>query len=63
MSCYLQARGLDVWRVTEEGMKSRITNKERQLDTLVKSNILSSLNVDTFNRVYSLSNTHDIWNH
>ena len=61
MLCYLQARGLDVWRVTEDGMKPRVTNKERQLDALAKSILLSSLNVDAFNRVYSLTNAHDIW--
>ena len=60
MTCYLQARGLDVWRVTEEGIRPRITNMERQLDALAKSILLSSLNVDVFNRVYYLTNAHDI---
>ena len=61
MSCFLQVRCLDVWRVTEEGTRPRITNKERQLDTLDKSILLSSICVDPFNHVYSLTNAHDIW--
>ena len=62
MSCYVQVRGLDIWRVTEEGMKPRITNNERQLDGLAKSILLSSICIDAFNRIYSLTNAHNIWN-
>ena len=62
MTCYLKAQELDIWRVTNKGMKPRITNKEKQLDALAKSTLLSSLCVDAFDHVYSLTNKHDIWN-
>ena len=61
MTYCLQAKGLDVWRVTEEGMRPRVTNKEWQLDASVKSILLSSLCTNAFNRVYSLTNAHDTW--
>ena len=35
--------------------------RKGQLDTVTKSILLSSLNIDVFNRVYSLTNAHDIW--
>ena len=43
-------------------MKPRITNKERQLDALANSILLSCICVDAFKRVYSLTNAYDIWN-
>jgi hypothetical protein len=42
MEAYLQAKDLDVWRVTGEGMKNG-TKKEKQFDVIAKSIILSSL--------------------
>jgi hypothetical protein len=50
MEAYLQARDLDVWRVTDEGMKNG-TRKEKQFDVIAKSIIVSSLDVGVFNRV------------
>jgi hypothetical protein len=50
MEAYLQAKDLDVWRVTDEGMKNG-TKKEKQFDVIAKSIILSSLDVGIFNRV------------
>jgi hypothetical protein len=44
MEAYLQARDLDVWRVTDEGMKNG-TRNEKQFDVIAKSIILSSLDV------------------
>jgi hypothetical protein len=42
---YLQAKDLDVWRVTDEGMKNG-TKTEKQIDVIAKSIILSSLDED-----------------
>ena len=51
MQAHLQARGLDVWRVTEVGMKNE--NKvERQYDAIAKSILLSSLCDSVFNHVF-----------
>jgi hypothetical protein len=44
MEAYLQAKDLDVWRVTDEGVKNG-TKKEKQFDVIAKSIILSSLDV------------------
>jgi hypothetical protein len=52
MEAYLQAKDLDVWRVTDEGMKNG-TKKEKQFDVIAKSIILSSQNVGVFNRVFN----------
>jgi hypothetical protein len=51
MEAYLQAKDLDVWRVTDEGMGNG-TKKEKQFDVIAKSIILSSLDVGIFNRVF-----------
>jgi hypothetical protein len=60
MEAYLQAKDLDVWRVTDEGMKNG-TRKEKQFDVTAKSIILSSLDVDVFNRVFTCENAHELW--
>jgi hypothetical protein len=60
MEAYLQARDLDVWRVTDEGMKNG-TRKEKQSDVIAKSIILSSLDVGIFNRVFTCENAHELW--
>jgi hypothetical protein len=52
MEAYLQVKDLDVWRVTDEGMKNG-TIKEKQFDVIAKSIILSSLDVVVFNRVFT----------
>jgi hypothetical protein len=53
MEAYLQAKDLDVWRVTDEGMKNG-NRKEKQFDVIAKSIILSSLDVGVFNRVFTV---------
>jgi hypothetical protein len=60
MEAYLQARDLDVWRVTDEGMRCG-TKKEKQFDVIAKSTILSSLDVGVFNRVFTCENAHELW--
>ena len=60
MQSHLQAKGLNVWRVTSEGTKSN-SQQERQYDATAKSIILSSLNENVFNRVYSCENAHKLW--
>jgi hypothetical protein len=60
MEAYLQAKDLDVWRVTDEGM-SNGTEKEKQFDVIAKSMILSSLDVGVLNRVFNCKNAHELW--
>jgi hypothetical protein len=60
MEANLQARDLDVWRVTDEGMKNG-TKKEKQFDVITESIILSSLDVGVFNRVFNCENSHELW--
>jgi hypothetical protein len=60
MEAYLHARDLDVWRVTDEGMRNG-TNKEKEFDVIAKSIILSSLNVGIFNIVFNCENSHELW--
>jgi len=55
MQAHLQARGLDVWRVTELGKKNE-TKAERQYDAITKSILLSSLCDIVFNRVFANEN-------
>ena len=55
MDAHLQATGLNVWRVVSEGTKSN-SQQERQYDATAKSIILSSLNENVFNRVFSCEN-------
>jgi hypothetical protein len=61
---YIQAKDLDVWRVTDEGVKNG-TKKEKQFDVIAKSIILSSLDVCVFNRVFTVSfycdNAYELW--
>jgi hypothetical protein len=59
MEAYLQEKDLDVWRVTNEGMKNG-TKKEKQFDLIAKSIILSSLDVGVFNRVFNCENAHEL---
>jgi hypothetical protein len=60
MEAYLQARDLDVWSVTDEGMRNG-TKKEKQFDVIAKSIILSSLDVGVFNRAFTCQNAHELW--
>jgi hypothetical protein len=59
MEAYLQAKDLDVWRVTDEGMKNG-TKKKKQFDVIAKSIILSSLDVGVFNRVFNCENAQEL---
>jgi hypothetical protein len=59
MEAYLQAKDLEVWRVTDEGVKNG-TKKEKQFDVIAKNIILSSLDVGVFNRVFNCENTHEL---
>jgi hypothetical protein len=59
MESYLQAKDLDVWRVTDEGMKNG-TKKEKQFDVIAKSIILASLDVGVFNRVFNCENAQEL---
>jgi hypothetical protein len=60
MDAYLQEKDLDVWRVTDEGMRNG-TKKEKQFDVIAQSIILSSLDVGVFNRVFNCENAHELW--
>jgi hypothetical protein len=60
MEAYIQAKDLDVWRVTDEGMKNG-TKKEKHFDVIVKSIILSSLDVGVFNGFFNCENAHELW--
>jgi hypothetical protein len=60
MEAFLQAKDLEVWRVTGEGMKNG-TKKEKQFDVIAKSIILSSLDVGIFNRIFNCENVHELW--
>jgi hypothetical protein len=60
MEAYLEARDLDVWRITNEGMKNG-TKKEKQFDVIANSIILSSLDVSVFNRILNYENAYELW--
>jgi hypothetical protein len=60
IEAYLQGKDLDVWRVTDQGMKNG-TKKEKQFDVIAKSIILCSLDVGVFNRVFNYENAHELW--
>jgi hypothetical protein len=60
MEAYLQAKDLDVWTVTDEGMRNG-PKKEKQFDVIAKCIILSSLDVGVFNSVFNCENAHELW--
>ena len=60
MQAHLQARGFDVWHVTELGKKNE-TKAEKQYDAIAKSTLLSSLCDSVFNRVFACENAHKLW--
>jgi hypothetical protein len=60
MEAYLQEKDLDVWRVTDEGIKNG-TSKEKQFDVIAKSTIVSSLDVGVFNRAFNCENANELW--
>ena len=59
MQSHLQAKGLNVWRVTSEGVKSN-SQQDRQYDAIAKCAILSSLGDNMFNRVFACENAKDL---
>ena len=59
MESHIQAKGLNVWRVTSEGMKSK-GQQEKQFDAIAKCVILSSLDNKIFNRVFACENAKDL---
>ena len=60
MQSHLQAKGLNVWRVTSEGIKNN-SQQERQYDAIIKCAILSSLGDTVFNRVFACKNANYLW--
>ena len=52
MEPHLQAKGLNVWRVTSERMTGN-SQQDKQHDALAKCAILSSLGDNVFNRVFA----------
>ena len=52
MEAHLQPKGLNVWRVTSEGMKGN-SQQEKQDDAIAKCAILNSLGDNVFNRVFA----------
>jgi len=57
MQSQLQAKGLNVWRVTSEGMKSN-SQQEKQHNAIAKCAILNSLGENIFNRVFACENAN-----
>jgi len=57
---HLLAKGLNVWRVTCEGMKNN-GHQGKQFDAIAKCVILSALEDNVFNRVFSCKNAKDLW--
>ena len=60
MQSHLQAKGLNVWRVTSEGTKSN-SQQEKQYDVIAKCAILNSLGENVFNRVFACKNAQVLW--
>ena len=60
MEAHLQAKGLNVWRVTSERVK-RNSQQERQYDATAKCAILSSLGDIMFNHVFACENAKNLW--
>src|SRR6185295_15414994 len=60
MQSHLQAKGLNIWRVTSEGVKNN-GQQEKQYDAIAKCVILSSLENNVFNRVFACKNIKELW--
>ena len=60
MQSHLQAKGLNVWRITSEGMKDD-NQQEKQYDAIAKCAILNSLGDNVFNRVFACENANALW--
>ena len=60
MQSHLQAKGLNVWRVTSEGVKNK-GQQEKQFDAIAKCAILNSFGDNVFNRVFACENDKNLW--
>ena len=60
MEAHLQAKSLNIWRVTSEGMNGN-SQQEKQYDAIAKCAILNSLSDNVFNRVFACKNTKELW--
>ena len=60
MQSHLQAKGLNVWRVTSEGTKNN-SQQEKQYDAIAKCAILNSLGENVFNCVFACEHTNVLW--
>src|SRR6185503_1924179 len=60
MQSHLQAKGLNVWRVTSKGMNGN-SQQEKQYDAIAKYAILNSLGDNVFNRVFACKNAKELW--
>ena len=60
MQSHLQIKGLNIWRVTSEGMKGN-SQQEKQHDAIAKCVILSSLGDNVFNCVFACKNANKFW--
>ena len=60
MEFHLQAKGLNIWRVTSEGMKNK-SQQKKQFDAIAKCVILSSFKDNMFNHVFACENAKDLW--
>ena len=56
----MEAKGLNVWRVTSEGTK-RNSQQEKQYDAIAKCAILNCLGENVFNRVFACENAKILW--
>ena len=59
MQSHLQAKGLNVWRVTSEGMNDN-SQQKKQHDAIAKCDILSSLGDNMFNCVVTCKNAKEL---
>jgi len=59
MQAYLQANGLNAWRVVSEGMKNN-GQQEKQYDVIYKCILLCSLDDNVFNCVLACENAKEL---
>jgi hypothetical protein len=60
MQIFLQAWGLNVWRVVCDEMKND-GHQDKQYDVIAKGIILSSLCDTVFHRVFACENANKLW--
>ena len=60
MQSHLQAKCLNIWRVTNEGVKSN-SQQEKQYNAIAKCAILNSLGDNVFNCVFACKNAKELW--